>query len=186
METEDPKEVLIASIPDMRGFARSLTRNRAAADDLMQEALLKAWKNIESYKPGTNMKAWLFTIIRNTYYTHHQKMKREVPDVEGAFSDKLAVKPDHDGRLHLRDFRQAFETLPVEQREALVLVGVQGFSYEEAAEMAGVKIGTIKSRINRARDRLADMLELSGETAMELTDSSTLSVVQRDHILVDK
>ncbi|SEW18996.1 RNA polymerase sigma-70 factor, ECF subfamily [Cognatiyoonia koreensis] len=186
MSTPNPRDELLEYLADMRGFARSLTRNRAKADDLMQDALLKAWKNIDRYKPGTNMKAWLFTIIRNTYYTQHQRAKREVADVDGAFSSKLSVKPDHDGRLHLKDFRTAFETLPVEQREALVLVGVQGFSYEEAAATAGVAMGTIKSRLNRARERLAEILELNGDGEMELTDTATVAVIQQDHSLVDR
>lgn len=186
MSHPDPRDELLTYLSDMRGFAMSLARNRARADDLMQDAILKAWKNIEAYKPGTNMKAWLFTIIRNTYYTQHRRAKREVADVDGAYSNQLSVKPDHDGRLQLKDFRTAFETLPDEQREALVLVGVQGFSYEEAAATAGVKLGTIKSRVNRARERLTEIMGLDVDGALELTDSATRSVVQKDHVLVSR
>lgn len=180
MSIRSPKDELIDHLPALRGFAMSLTRNRSLADDMMQDAIVKAWANIEKFEPGTNMKAWLFTILRNTYYTQHQKMKREVADVDGAFSDQLSVKPDHDGRLHLRDFRTAFETLPVEQREALILVGAQGFSYEEAADTAGVAIGTIKSRVNRARQRLTELMGLDTDDKMELTDSATVSVILSD------
>ena len=180
----DPKVELMEYLSDMRGFAMSLTRNRSAADDLTQEAILKAWKNIEKFQAGTNMKAWLFTIVRNTYYTEYRKRKREVADVDGVFSDKLAVKPDHDGRLHLNDFRTAFETLPDEHREVLILVGVQGFSYEEAAATAGVAIGTVKSRLNRARERLSQIMGISDNEKMELTDSVTASIIQQDHKLV--
>ena len=179
----DPKDELLSHLSDLRGFAMSLTRNRAAADDLTQESILKAWKNIRKFEPGTNMKAWLFTIVRNTYYSDYRKKKREVADVDGVFSDKLAVKPDHDGRLHLRDFRTAFETLPDEQREVLILVGVQGFSYEEAAATAGIAIGTVKSRLNRARERLSQILELGPDQKMELTDDVTISVVHQDQSL---
>ena len=177
MKHADPKDELLDHLSDMRGFALSLARDRTLADDIMQDAVLKAWSNIEKFEPGTNMKAWLFTIIRNTYYTRFRKMKREVADVGGAYSEQAAVKPDHDGRLQLRDFRAAFETLPDEQREALVLVGVQGFSYEEAAKTAGVALGTIKSRLNRARERLTEPMGLEEDGVLELTDSATASVI---------
>jgi RNA polymerase sigma-70 factor (ECF subfamily) len=110
-------------------------------------------------------------------------MKREVADVDGAFSETLSVKPDHDGRLQMRDFKTAFETLPDEQREALILVGVEGFSYEEAAVTAGVAIGTIKSRVNRARAALTDLMGLDGDHPLEMTDKATSSVLNRDIVL---
>lgn len=183
MSHPDPKEELIALMPNLRGFAMSLCRNRSLADDMMQDTIVKAWAKIDTFEPGSNMKAWLFTILRNTYYTRHQKMKREVSDKDGVFTDTLSVKPDHDGRLHMRDFKTAFETLPDEQREALMLVGAQGFSYEEAAATVGVAIGTVKSRVNRARAALTDMMSMDGESAMELTDQSTVAVINRDIIL---
>ena len=182
MSQLDPKDELISLLPNLRGFAMSLSRNRSTADDMVQDTVMKAWARIDTFEPGTNMKAWLFTILRNTYYTRHRKMKREVPDVDGAFSDTLSVKPDHDGRLQLADFKTAFETLPVEQREALVLIGVQGFSYEEAAETAGVAVGTVKSRVNRARAALTEIMGLDGE-ALEMTDKATSSVISRDIVL---
>lgn len=183
MSHPDPKEELISLMPNLRGFAMSLCRNRSLADDMMQDTIVKAWAKIDTFEPGSNMKAWLFTILRNTYYTRHQKMKREVSDKDGAFTDTLSVKPDHDGRLQMRDFKTAFETLPDEQREALMLVGAQGFSYEEAAGTVGVAIGTIKSRVNRARAALTELMSLDGESAMELTDQSTVAVINRDIIL---
>lgn len=182
MSQQDPKDELISLLPNLRGFAMSLSRNRATADDMVQDTVMKAWARIDTFEPGTNMKAWLFTILRNTYYTRHRKMKREVPDVDGAFSYTMAVKPDHDGRLQLRDFKEAFETLPVEQREALVLIGVQGFSYEEAAATAGVAVGTVKSRVNRARAALTELMDLDDD-ALEMTDSATTSVINRDIVL---
>jgi len=183
MTHPDPKDELVALIPNLRGFAMSLARNRSVADDVMQDTILKAWTRIDQFEPGTNMKAWLFTILRNTYYTRFNKMKREVADVDGAFSANLSVKPDHDGRLQMRDFRVAFETLPDEQREALILVGAQGFSYDEAAATAGVAVGTIKSRVNRARIALTELMELDSSDAMEMTDSATMSVIQRETVL---
>lgn len=183
MSNLDPKEELIALLPNLRGFAMSLTRNRSLADDMMQDTIVKAWARIDKFEPGSNMKAWLFTILRNTYYTRHQKMKREIADVDGTFSDTLSVKPEHDGRLQFNDFKTAFETLPDEQREALILVGVEGFSYDEAAVTAGVAIGTIKSRVNRARAALTELMGLDGDDPLELTDKSTVSVINRDIVL---
>ncbi len=177
MSTEDPRDELVSHLPALRAFALSLTRNGATADDMVQDTIVKAWTNIEKFEVGTNMRAWLFTILRNTYYSSRRKAKREVADVDGAFTERLSVKPEHDGKLQMADFKDAFEQLPDEQREALVLVGASGFSYEEAADMCGVAVGTIKSRANRGRARLADLLDHDDETAMELTDPVTMAVV---------
>lgn len=173
----DPRDALVTHLPALRAFALSLTRNGATADDMVQDTVVKAWTNIEKFKPGTNMRAWLFTILRNTYYSSRRKAKREVADVDGVFAKTLSVKPEHDGRLQMSDFKQAFEQLPDEQREALILVGASGFSYEEAAQMCGVAIGTIKSRANRGRAHLAELLDHNDETPMELTDQATMAVV---------
>lgn len=123
------------------------------------------------------MRAWLFTILRNNFYSSTRKVNREVADVDNVFSDTLSVKPEHDGRLQMMDFKQAFAQLPVEQREALVLVGAQGFSYDEAAETCGVATGTIKSRVNRARARLTELLHLDESENLELTDTATMAVI---------
>lgn len=173
----DPRDELVEHIGAMRAFAISLTRNAALADDMVQDSLVKAWTKIETFEPGTNMRAWLFTIVRNTYYSHHRKARREVADIDGELSASMAQKPDHDGRLQLRDFNVAFDQLNDEQREAIVLVGAGGFSYEEAAQTCGVAVGTIKSRVNRARARLAELLHLSDDEAMEVTDSVTAGIV---------
>ncbi len=173
----DPRDELVDHLPAMRAFAISLTRNSATADDMVQDTLVKAWTNIDKFQPGTNLRAWLFTILRNTYYSSHRKMRREVADVDGIMAGKLSVKPDHDGHLNMRDFSVAFAQLPDEQREALILVGASGFSYEEAAETCGVAIGTIKSRINRARKRLVELMELRDDESLELTDDATMAVV---------
>lgn len=154
----NPREALITHLGPMRAFALSLTRNGSDADDLVQDAIVKAWNNIESFTPGTNMQAWLFTILRNTFYSSRRKAKREVGDPDGIAAASLSEKPAHDGRLAMGEFMVAFSELPVEQREALSLVGASGFSYEEAAEMCGVATGTIKSRVNRGRARLSELL----------------------------
>lgn len=173
----DPREAVVEHLPAMRAFAASLTRNSAAADDLVQDTIVKAWKNFDKFKPGTNLRAWLFTILRNTFYSDLRKKKREVEDVDGVMAGTLSEKPHHDGRLAFADFEKVFGELPVEQREALILVGASGMSYEEAAETCGVAIGTIKSRINRGRARLSELLNLGDDDSLELTDSATMAVV---------
>lgn len=177
MSEIDPKDELVTHLPALRAFALSLTRNRSTADDMMQDTVLKAWSNMDKFKPGTNMRAWLFTILRNNFYSSRRKLNREVADVDNVFSERLSVKPDHDGRLQMMDFKRAFDQLPDEHREALILVGASGFSYEDAGEMCGVATGTIKSRVSRARTKLAELLKLDDDEAMELTDSVTIAVV---------
>lgn len=173
----DPKDELVQHLPAMRAFAVSLTRNASLADDMVQDALVKAWSNLDKFQPGTNMRAWLFTILRNTYYSNRRKAKREVADADGSITAGLSRKPDHDGRLNLMDFETAFAKLPEEQREALVLVGASGFAYEEAAETCGVAVGTIKSRVNRGRAKLVELMGMSDNDPFELTDSATMAVV---------
>ncbi|RLJ51652.1 RNA polymerase sigma-70 factor (ECF subfamily) [Litoreibacter meonggei] len=177
MNAPDPRDEVVTHLPALRAFALSLTRNRATADDMMQDTVLKAWTNIDKFEPGTNMRAWLFTILRNNFYTSRRKLNREVADVDNVFTDTLSVKPEHDGRLQMMDFKQALNELPDEQREALMLVGASGFSYDDAAEMCGVATGTIKSRVNRARAKLTELLHLDEDDALELTDSATIAVV---------
>lgn len=177
MSDMDPKDELVTHLPALRAFALSLTRNRATADDMMQDAVLKAWSNMSKFQRGTNMRAWLFTILRNTYYSSRRKLNREVADIDNAFSDTLSVKPDHDGRLQMMDFKGAFEQLADEHREALILVGANGFSYDDAAEMCGVATGTMKSRVNRARAKLTELLQLDDDDVLELTDPATMAVV---------
>ncbi|MFA8443884.1 RNA polymerase sigma factor [Yoonia sp.] len=182
MSDLDPKDELVTHLPALRAFALSLTRNRATADDMMQDAVLKAWSNMDKFQPGTNMRAWLFTILRNNYYSSRRKLNREVADVDNVFSDTLSVKPDHDGRLQMMDFKVAFDQLADEHREALILVGASGFSYDDAAEMCGVATGTMKSRVNRARAKLTELLQLDDDQTLELTDSATMAVVGSPNI----
>lgn len=173
----DPREEIVEYLSALRAFAMSLCRDSATADDLVQETIIKAWSNIDKFDVGTNMRAWLFTILRNTYYSLYRKRSREVADVDGEFTSQLSEKPAHDGRLALLDFSAAFKLLPDEQREALLLVGASGFSYEEAAEMCGCAIGTVKSRANRGRQKLAELMQLGENETPEITDSVNLSVV---------
>ena len=120
----------------------------------------------DSFKEGTNLKAWLFTILRNTYFSERRKRKREVEDADGSYAARLATHPAQHGHMEMQDFRAALVQLPDDQREALILVGAAGFSYEEAAEISGCAVGTIKSRVNRARNRLAGMLGLEDEDSV--------------------
>ncbi|WP_368373024.1 RNA polymerase sigma factor [Rubellimicrobium arenae] len=173
----NPRDELVTHLPAMRAFALSLTRNASQADDLVQDTVVKAWSHFDRFAPGTNLRAWLFTILRNTFYSTRRRTVREVSDSDGALVATLAEKPAHDGRLQMADFIRAFQQLPDEQREALALVGASGFSYEEAAEMTGVAVGTVKSRANRARARLAQLLQLNDADSLELTDGATLAVI---------
>jgi RNA polymerase sigma-70 factor (ECF subfamily) len=152
------KEELVAAVPMLRGFARSLSGNRDRADDLVQETLAKAIANRDKYRPGTNLHAWLVTILRNQYYSEGRRRWREISDAEGTHAARLTSVPDHDGHLELRDFLSALQLLPDDQREALVLVGASGLSYEEAAAVLGTRVGTVKSRVSRARARLEALL----------------------------
>lgn len=154
------RTALADQLPPLRAFARSLCRDATEADDLVQEALLKAWANRHRFEAGTNLRAWLFTILRNTFYSLHRKRRREVQDVDEAHVGRLAVRPDQDHGLAIRDFAVALASLPEDQREALILVGAAGMSYEEAGEICGVATGTIKSRVSRARARLSTLLDV--------------------------
>ncbi len=155
------REELIRQIPNLRAFAVSLCGNAERADDLVQEALMKAWASIDMFEAGTNMRAWLFTILRNVYYSDFRKKRREVEDADGKMAANLATHPEQIGHLDMVDFREALDKLAADQREALILVGASGFSYDEAAEICGCAVGTVKSRVNRARTRLAELLAVN-------------------------
>ena len=124
---------------------------------------MKAWAKQDSYQMGTNIKAWLFTILRNEFYSQMRKRGREVQDTDGAFTERLSVHPSQYGVLDMADFKKALDTLPPDQREAIVLIGASGVSYEEAADICHCAVGTMKSRVSRARTRLQDILKISGE-----------------------
>lgn len=158
------KRELLAVLPSLRAFAISLIGRHDQADDLVQDTIMKAWAKQEQFEMGTNMKAWLFTILRNELYSKMRKRGREVQDSDGLFTENLAQHPSQYGSLDMQDFKKALEKLPDEQREAIILVGASGFSYEEAAEICGCALGTIKSRVNRARQRLQELLQVSGES----------------------
>jgi RNA polymerase sigma-70 factor (ECF subfamily) len=177
---EDPRTALTSHLQSLRAFAISLTRDATSADDLVQDTIVKAWTNLDKFQPGTNLKAWLFTILRNTFYSDRRKNRREVQDTDGVHAAGLVEKPAHDGRLAFSEFTRAFEKLSPEHREVLVLVGAEGFSYEEAAQTMGVAKGTVKSRANRARARLAELMGMAeGEEVLSATGAETLAVMGR-------
>ncbi len=166
------RDDLVAAIPNMRAFAISLCGNRDRADDLVQEALVKAWNHLDSFQQGTNLKAWLFTILRNAYFSELRKTKREVADSDGLLAARVAVPAEQHGHLDLSDLSKALTQLPVDQREALILVGAEGFSYEDAATISGCAVGTVKSRVNRARAKLSELMSAPGEKAAQESASS--------------
>lgn len=155
-----PRDLILAAIPSLRAFAMSLCRNTDRADDLVQDTLLRAFSHIDSFQPGTNMSAWLFTILRNHFRSEYRKRRREVEDVDGSFAEKLESQPNQTSHLEFQELREALAKLPIEQREALILVGASGHSYQEAARVCHCAVGTIKSRVNRARTRLSELLLL--------------------------
>jgi RNA polymerase sigma factor (sigma-70 family) len=153
------KRELTGVIPHLRAFARGLCGRPDLADDLVQEALLKAWAAQERFEPGTSMRAWTFVILRNAYLTDMRR-NRFRADYDEAVAERILVAPAaQEGPMHLSDMHRALLTLPPERREALLLVGAGGFSYEEAAKICGCAVGTIKSRVGRARAALTLMIE---------------------------
>jgi RNA polymerase sigma-70 factor (ECF subfamily) len=170
------RDTMLAAVPSLRAFGISLCGNVDRADDLVQETLLRALANIESFQPGTNMSAWLFTILRNLFRSEYRKRRREVEDADGSYAETLKSQPEQTSRVEFEEFRVALNKLPEDQREALILVGASGFSYEEAAEICGCAVGTIKSRVNRARTRLSTLLSI--DTADDFgPDITTRSVL---------
>ena len=159
MNDDDFKRELASLIPHLRAFARNLCGNATSADDLAQEAMLKAWNARDSYQQGTNLKAWTFTILRNVFYSEKRRSWRRQPlDPEVAEATLVANDNPADG-MELLALRNAILTLPDDQREALILVGAGGLSYEETAEVCNCAVGTIKSRVSRARQALVVILE---------------------------
>ncbi len=182
MTSDNPEfeAALVEVIPHLRAFARSFTPESSRADDLVQETLVKAWYSRDSFAPGTNFRAWLFTILRNVFISQSRKLKREVSDPDHTYTNSLSVPPEQYGHIELREFQTALEEIPIDQREALVLVGAEGFTYEEAASICGCAVGTIKSRVNRARNRLGHLLGHENvRDGAEATEGDVLLVARR-------
>jgi len=158
MEAQFKKE-LVALIPHLRAFARTLAGNPTAADDLAQDAMMKAWDARASYMMGTNMKAWTFMILRNQFYSEKRRSWRSTQLDQEAAERTLVAIDDPASPIALDEMRMAINKLPAEQREALILVGAGGFAYEEAADICGCAVGTVKSRVSRARRALHEIME---------------------------
>jgi RNA polymerase sigma-70 factor, ECF subfamily len=155
---EDIRQELFAALPHLRAFAISLTGDVDRADDLVQEAVVRGLSHLHQFKRGTNFQGWMFTILRNQFHSNYRKRRREVEDADGVYASKFAIAPEQGAHLDFGDFRAALAKLSPEQREAILLIGAEGLTYEETAEICNTKVGTIKSRVNRARKRLAELL----------------------------
>jgi RNA polymerase sigma-70 factor, ECF subfamily len=160
------KDELLAEMSSLRAFAILLSGSVSLADDLVQETLLRAWSKWDKFRPGTNFRAWLFTILRNVFYSSYRKRAHEIQDTDGVYAQRFfVVSGSQESHLDLEDFRKALAWLPMEQREVLILVGANGLTYEQAATICAVEIGTIKSRLSRARSKLAEILGLDRPAA---------------------
>jgi RNA polymerase sigma-70 factor, ECF subfamily len=165
------KADLLSLVPFLRAFTRVLCGGRDYADDLAQDTLVRAWQARSSFAPGTNLKAWLFTIARNGFYSHGRRAWRQMPWDQESAERIDACDGDADSSLELSDLRRALSCLSDEQREALLLIGAGGFSYEEAAEISGCAVGTVKSRVARARRAVMALLDDDGLLPARPTDS---------------
>jgi RNA polymerase sigma factor (sigma-70 family) len=170
----DTKQLMIRLIPALRAFARTLHQHPSDADDLVQETLVKAIANIGQYEAGTRLKSWLFTIMRNTFYTRIKTYQRELPGLLECASSRLVAEPSQEWRVRSLEVDAAIRRLPEGQREVIVLVGLLGISYEEAAEICGCAVGTIKSRLGRARLRLLE--ELGERTSQGMFDRASYGI----------
>lgn len=152
------QQQMLAFVPQLRAYAMSISRSADRSDDLVQETLLRAISKIDTFQPGTKLGAWLTTILRNCYLSDLRRRRHEVEDVDGCYSEALYAAPEQEGLLEYKEFCAALREIPFDQREALMLVGAAGLSYEDTATLCRTSTGTIKSRINRARTRLAALL----------------------------
>jgi RNA polymerase sigma-70 factor (ECF subfamily) len=177
---DDVREAMLAAVPNLRAFAISLCGNIDRANDLVQETLLRAWTHLDSFEPGTNMSAWLFTILRNHFRSEFRKRRREVEDADGGYADSLTTPEEQTSHIEFGELREALLKLSADQREALILIGASGFSYEEAAKICGCAVGTIKSRVNRARIRLAELLGIEGAQAFNPDPEMQAAASARD------
>jgi RNA polymerase sigma-70 factor, ECF subfamily len=160
------KAALLAEVAQLRFFALSFTGLPDRADDLVQETLIKAWAAADRFEPNSSIRAWLFTIMRNIFYSDFRKLRREVQDTDGFQAARLVSHPEQEGHLDLEDLKVALKALTADQREALLLVAASGVSYDEAAAICGCAVGTIKSRVNRARQKLMELMGI--ESADEI------------------
>ena len=165
----------LTMVPRLYNFAMSLARNPAQADDLVQDTLLRGWRSRALYVSGTNLGAWLFTIMRYAFYSQQRKSQREVADSDGGYAERLSTVPEQSSHVDLKDAETALSALAPPMRQALILVAIESLSYEEAAAVMNCRIGTVKSRVWRARAQLAEMLGYAGTEIG--SDGMTLSAM---------
>ena len=156
------RDELLAALPSLRAYAFNLSGSWDCADDLVQDTVARAWAYMDGFKRGSNLQAWLSTILRHQFYTQQRKHRHEVEDPDGAYTTRLRTHPEQPSRLDLEDFRRALAKLPPSYREALILIGAGGLSYEEAAAICSTPAGTIKSRLSRGREKLVRLLTVTG------------------------
>ena len=167
------RDQLVAMIPQLRSFARGLCGWRDMADDLAQDTMTRAWSARASYTPGTNFRAWMFMIMRNQFYTSIRKSAR-MTSLDPEVAERTLVQmPEQQHHIHVDDVAKALQKLPHEQREVLLLIGANGVSYEEASEIIGCAIGTIKSRLARGRKALAVLIDGTEDDVTALERSIT-------------
>jgi RNA polymerase sigma factor (sigma-70 family) len=174
------KRELTDVVPHLRAFARGLCGRPDMADDLVQETLLKAWAAQDRFEPGTSMRAWTFVILRNAYLTDMRRNRFRGEYDETAAERILTAPAGQEEPIHLSDMHRALLTLPPERREALLLVGAGGFSYEEAAQICGCAVGTIKSRVGRARAALSSMIEDGAIPERSIEDPSAHGAILQE------
>ena len=179
------QEDLLACIPHLRAYARFLTGNRERADDLVQDALVRALTASHQFQAGTNLKAWIFTILRNLFYNEIRKNRLKVQSIDDIPGEGPATPPTQDANLEFADFRRAFWQLGQSQREVLIMVGASGLSYEEAAAICQCAVGTIKSRVSRARRELLKILQ-EGNLTLKRGDSESSSVAEALDVILDR
>ena len=170
---------LLHTLPHLRAFALSLCGSPDQADDLVQDAVLRGLSNLHRFEPGSNLRAWLFTILRNQFHTSFRRRRREVEDPDGTMASMLSTLPEQEGHLDMSDLQSALGRLPVVHREVLLLIGAEGMSYEETARIVGTNVGTVKSRMNRARARLAELLHVAGEDDLGSAPRIKAAIVSR-------
>jgi RNA polymerase sigma-70 factor (ECF subfamily) len=156
------RDELLAHAPGLRRFALSLCGTIDRAEDLVQDTFLQALTHLDSFQPGTNLAAWLVTILRNRFRDQYRRRQREVEDTDGHYAGTLNSQPEQSARIEFAEFRAALAKLPPQQRQALILVGTSDLSYDDAAARCSCAAGTLKSRVHRARARLIDILAIDG------------------------
>jgi len=175
--SSEMRTALLEAVPHLRAFARSLTRNRDQADDLVNDTIVRAIAASNQFTPGTNFRAWVFTILRNLFYNQGRRGKARFSSIDDLTVDEPSENATQEASLEFGDFRRAFWQLPEHHREALILVGASGLNYEDAARICGCQVGTMKSRVSRARAELRRMLD---EDAIVEKRSETTSVTGKD------